>query len=67
MGTMHTMKTEAEFVAERMQAHREACEGLDDDPLYKMAMGTHETPPITQRERDQYCLPDGWVFRRQAA
>lgn len=61
---MDTMKTEAEFVAERMKAHREACAGLDNDPIYQLA---HPTPTVvSQRERDQYCFSEGWQLRRQA-
>lgn len=63
---MDTMKTEAEFVAERLAAHREACAGLDDDPLYQLARGTHEPLVIDPRERDQYCYSKGWSLKRQA-
>lgn len=59
-------QTEAEFVAERMKRHREECEGLDEDPLYAMARGTHAERPISQQERDAFCLSEGWMWRRQA-
>lgn len=59
-------QSEAEFVAERMKRHREECDGMDDDPLYAMARGTHVDRPISQQEYDAYCFAPGWHSRRQA-
>lgn len=58
--------TEAEFVAERLKRHREECAGLDEDPLYAMARGTHAGTPVTEQERRAYCLGEGWMLRKQA-
>lgn len=58
------MKTEAEFVAERMKAHREAVADKDSQLLLSML---NPTPTVvSERERSQYCYSEGWQFRRQA-
>lgn len=58
------MQTEAEFVAERIQSHREAL--ADSDSRFLLELLEAPPTPVSQAEKDAYCLPTGWLWRRQA-
>jgi hypothetical protein len=60
------METQHEFIERRRLAHVQAALEGENDPLIKAVFGPHEPVVISQRERDAYCLPPGWMFRRQA-
>jgi len=60
------METQHEFIERRLDGHRRAAIEAENDPLIKAFFGPHEKIAISERERRDYCLPPGWMLRRQA-
>ncbi len=60
------METQHEFIERRRLGHAQAAIEAENDPLIKALFGPHEETAISERMRRDYCLPPGWLFRRQA-
>ena len=60
------METENEFLERRKLAQVQADLDSREDPLIKALFGPFESTPISQREREAYCLPPDWMLKRQA-
>lgn len=60
------METQHEFIERRRLAHEEAAREAENDPLIQELFGPKTPYVVSERERRDYCLPPGWMFRRQA-
>lgn len=60
------METQHEFIERRRLGHVQAAQEAEADPLIRAFFGPHEPTVITEAERQAYCYPPEFMFKRQA-